>query len=180
MAAALSMKANFLISWLLLCIGFNAVAASQPEVNFTPIKFEQWQKRLDSYPPDIVVVDMWATWCASCIERFPKMIELHQRFKNQGVRFVSMCLDDHQDKPALQRAKKFLQKQNAVFENYWMNENLMATFDKLKLIGIPAVVIYDQQGNEAYRLSGDNPNKQFTDEDVEVAITALISNKKYN
>ena len=150
-------------------------ASAQPEpIALKSISYAQWQQKLASYPPDIVVVDMWATWCVSCIERFPKMVELYHRFHRQGVRFVSLCLDDREDQPALRRAEGFLRKQQAVFENYLMDENLMKAFEWLDLIGIPAVVIYDRKGKEAYRLTGDNPNKQFTDKDVENAILTLL------
>ena len=144
-------------------------------ISLVPISLVDWQKKLASYEPDIVVVDMWATWCESCIERFPKMIELHKRFRDQGVRFVSMNLDNRDDKPALELATRFLNQKSAEFENYLMNENLMQAFEMLDLKSIPVVLIYDRTGEERYRLTGDNPNNQFTDEDVEAAILALLS-----
>ncbi|MBN1379907.1 MAG: TlpA family protein disulfide reductase [Gammaproteobacteria bacterium] len=150
------------------------VSAGDDAIQLKRISYSQWQEKLKSYPPDIVVVDMWATWCVSCIERFPKMIELHRQYHQQGVRFVSMCLDERDDQPAITRAEKFLQKNNAVFENYLMDENLMQAFEMLDLIGIPVVLIYDRNGQEHFRLTGDNPNKQFTDKDVEAAIQQLL------
>lgn len=146
------------------------------KVDLQAITFSEWQTKLKSYHSDIVVVDLWATWCVSCIERFPKMVELHYRYQDKGVRFVSMCLDDHTDLPAIKRAQEFLVKVNADFENYLMDENLMDAFTKLELIGIPAVFIYDRTGKQKYRLTGDNPNKQFSDQDIEVAIQELLKN----
>ena len=180
MAVPLSMQTKLLFLLLSVCLATNIVYADIQNVRFDAITYPKWKQKLASYPPDIVVVDMWATWCASCIERFPRMIELYERYHNMGVRFVSLCLDDHEDKPALTRAEKFLNSQQAHFKNYWMDENMMQAFDQLNLIGIPAVVIYDHTGREAYRLTGDNPNNQFTDRDIERAIKSLLLKRKPN
>jgi thiol-disulfide isomerase/thioredoxin len=147
---------------------------AEDTISLQAISFSQWQEKLASYHSDVVVVDMWATWCVSCIERFPKMVKLHRQYRNKGVRFVSMCLDERDDQPAIERATRFLRKSNADFENYLMDENLMEAFEMLDLIGIPAVLIYDRKGAERFRLTGDNPNKQFTDRDVEDAIRQLL------
>lgn len=144
-------------------------------IDLTPITFKEWQEKLSSYEPDIVVVDLWATWCQPCIERFPHMVEMHERYHDKGVRFVSMNLDSRDDTQALTFARQFLVKTNATFENYLMNENMMDAFEMLDLLGIPAVYIYDRNGQERIRLTGDNPNKQFTDKDVEDAIISLLA-----
>ena len=174
---------RFTVTWIILLASIfwqvmSVSATSDPastKVTFTPLQFNEWQEKLTSYRPDIVVVDMWATWCSSCLEEFPKIVELHQQYKDRGVQFVSMNLDDHNDQPSLKNAEKFLQRMNADFDNFWMNENLMVAFERLNLIGIPAVIIYDRNGNESYRLSGDDPNNQYTGEDIEKAIEELLA-----
>jgi thiol-disulfide isomerase/thioredoxin len=118
---------------------------------------------------------MWATWCTSCIERFPKMVSLHNKYADRGVQIVSMNLDDHGDTQAIAAANRFLRSVGARFPNYHMDENLMQAFEKLDLIGIPVVAIYDKQGEQRYRLTGDNPYKQFTDRDIETAIQHLLN-----
>ncbi len=141
---------------------------------FVPQRFHEWHDTLKSYSPNVVVVDMWATWCWSCLEQFPKMVELHKRYADASVRFVSLNLDDHKDLPSLAKAEEFLKKMNAEFDHFWMDENLMVAFEQLNLIGIPAVIIYDQEGTERYRLTGDDPNNQFTDKDIIDAIEKLL------
>lgn len=39
-------------------------------------------KKLSSYPGKILILDLWSTTCASCIEAFPKMQELQNKFNN--------------------------------------------------------------------------------------------------
>ena len=145
-----------------------------PAVSLAPITFTEWQRELGASKGQIVVVDMWATWCAPCLERFPHMVTMHGEYRDEGVRFISMCLDNRDDKEAVEAARQFLIEQNATFTNYLMNENITDAFEKLDLLGIPAVFIYDRQGELRHRLTGDDPNQQFTEKDVEEAITELL------
>ena len=164
-----------LLFLLSACDGTQQQSSDTDIVSLVPLTFAQWQNKLPHYQPNIVVVDNWATWCAPCIKRFPKMVELDQRYRAEGVSFVSINLDDHEDTDALQKARDFLTEVNATFDNYYMDENVIDAFEKLDLLGIPAVVIYDRSGKERYRLTGDNPNKQFTDEDIDAAVQELLT-----
>jgi len=146
------------------------------KLNFNTVTNEQWQQTLAGYKGTVLVVDMWATWCISCIERFPHMVQMNKDFKGKGVKFVSLLLEDPEEPEAIERAKGFLVKQQADFEHYFMNENLMSSFDKLDLLGIPAVFIYGADGELIHRLTGDNPNKQFTEKDIENAVNELLEN----
>ena len=162
---------------LISCAGsaFGETLSVSNNTLMKPITLQQWNTKLKNYQPNILVVDMWAMWCTSCIERFPEMVKLHHKYSNENISFVSMNLDDREDLESLAAANLFLNNMNADFEHFHMDENLMLTFEKLDLIGIPAVLIYDQQGAEKFRLTGDNPNKQFTEDDIEKAILELIN-----
>ena len=139
------------------------------------IGFQQWEQQLAAYESEIIVVDLWAMWCTSCIERFPHMVAMHKAYQEQNVQFVSLNLDDRDNSESVKRAEEFLIKVDAIFDNFHMNENLIDAFDKFKLIGIPAVLIYDGEGNERYRLTNDNPNNQFDEADIEEAINTLLA-----
>jgi len=154
------------------CGSLYADEQSPDNSSMQAINFQQWLLQRQTYRGRILVVDMWATWCISCIERFPKMVALDKKYAARGVQIVAINLDDRDDVEAI--AKSFLHSVRAHFPNYRMDENLMQAFEKLQLTGIPVVIIYDRQGRQRYRLTGDNPNKQFTDRDVETAIQQLL------
>jgi thiol-disulfide isomerase/thioredoxin len=140
------------------------------------VSFEAWQTELKALEGQIVVVDMWATWCLPCIERFPHMVQLADEYSDRGVEFISMCLDDRDDKDSVDLAQRFLTEKQARFTNYLMDEVVTQAFEKLDLLGIPAVLIYGPSGDLRYRLTGDDPNNQFTDADVNNAIEELLAN----
>ena len=143
-------------------------------VTLEPIKFTDWQQHLQTMKGKIVVVDVWATWCAPCIERFPHLVQLHNQYKAKGVEFVSMSVDDREDKAAVEKARQFVVQEKADFSNYLMDENIMQAFDKLGVQGIPAVFLYDRSGKLRYDLNGDDPNHQATIQDVDDALGKLV------
>jgi len=153
---------------------------AKPAAGLQPITFETWQERLAEARGAITVVDFWATWCAPCLERFPHMVSLHKRYGESGVRFISMSLDDRDDEGAVEQARSFLVRQNAAFENYLMDENVTDAFQKLDLMSIPAVMIYGRDGRLRYKLTGDDPNRQFTNEDVDRAIEELLGEAEHD
>jgi len=141
-------------------------------VKLTPVTYDQWTHELQSMHGRIVVVDYWATWCAPCVARFPHMVAMAKRAPD-NVTYVTMSLDDRDEPGAAARVLQFLKKNDASMPNFLMNEVNPDAFEKLNLNGVPAVVIYDASGKQRYRLTGDDPNHQFTDADVERAVKAL-------
>lgn len=182
MGVVLNMSSNSYRNFTLLLFSFLIVSLSYAGSDresvvkqMTPVTYKDWLIKRKQYAPKILVVDMWAMWCSSCIERFPEMVKMHDKYKNRGVDFVSMNLDDREDHQSLKLAEKFLTKMDADFDHYHMNENLVYAFEKIDLISIPAILIYDENGNEIDRLTGDNPNNQFSEEDIELSINKLLN-----
>lgn len=182
MAAVLNMCSSVVRSLTFILVVSIALAGCDTKkesqvsqsVSMLPLTFQQWANRLEEYNSKIVVVDMWAMWCVSCLERFPEMVKLHEKYQGKNVEFVSMNMDDREDTESIDKAEKFLGKMNASFDHFRINENMLKAFEVFDLISIPAVIIYDQSGIERYRLTGDNPNNQFTEKDIESAILTLI------
>jgi len=152
-----------------------ATKAPAPTVSLRPVDFDEWKRELASLKGNVVVVDVWATWCAPCLDRFPHIVDLDRRYHNLGVAVISMSVDDREDKRAVETARQFLVKQNANFRNYLMDENILDGFEKLGVQGIPAVFIYDRAGRQRYFLNADDPNHQFSAKDVDDAVAVLVS-----
>lgn len=163
---------------LVLLTLFGCSIGCEREVALSPIRYEEWQKQLASMKGRVVVLDIWATWCVPCVERMPHMVQLYQQYKGRGVEFVSMSVDDVEDKAAVEHARQILRSQHATFTNYLMNENIMQSFEKLGVQGIPDVMLYDRKGRLRYDLNGNDPNHQATTKDIDDDLSVLVAEGK--
>lgn len=147
------------------------------EVQLARVTFHEWERELESMKGRIVVVDNWATWCAPCIERFPAMVAMAREWEPRGVTFVTLSLDGTDDPESVEQVRGFLETQDARMPNYIMDEVVPDAFEKLNLLGIPAVFVYDAEGTMTHRLTGDDPNRQYTEADVEEAVRSLVERR---
>ncbi len=53
---------------------------------------------LSDYLGKVVVIDVWATWCAPCVKEQPFLEELEKSFENENVVFISISIDTDQKK----------------------------------------------------------------------------------
>lgn len=56
------------------------------------------------------LINVWATWCAPCVEEFPALVALSRRFGLRDFEFVTISLDAPKDEA---KAQAFLQQQGA-------------------------------------------------------------------
>jgi thiol-disulfide isomerase/thioredoxin len=169
----------------LIVVGLSgrAPAADPPargKVELQPVKWDEYRTRLATNPSKAryTLVDAWSTTCAPCKENFPHLVEMHAKYGKKGLAVVSLALDDVSDPKAIEEAKRFLESKNAEFTNLLMNEEFGVGFEKLGINAIPAVFIYGPDGKEVKRFTMDDAENQFTYEQVEKEVAALLAGGK--
>src|SRR5574341_2321037 len=50
--------------------------------------------RLDRFAGDVVLLNIWATWCAPCEQEMPSIQRLHQELTPEGLRILSVSIDE--------------------------------------------------------------------------------------
>ncbi len=149
--------------------------ASTGTVKLESLKWSQFKERLaSSKPAKFTLVDVWATTCGPCKENFPHLVEMHRKYGGKGLAVISLTLDDPTDAKAVAAAQKFLQEKKAVFTNVLLDENYGDGFDKLDINTIPAVFLFGPDGKEMKRFTMDDTRHQFTYEQVEKKVIALL------
>lgn len=48
---------------------------------------------LSSFAGDVVVLNVWATWCRPCVIEMPALQRLHEELGDQGLRVVAVSVD---------------------------------------------------------------------------------------
>jgi peroxiredoxin len=106
------MKARIIVGFVTLAAASALVAAliavsnltllrPAPEVRFTALSGETFST--SELRGKVVLVNFWATFCASCLREIPKMVETHAKFAPRGYETVAVAV--RQDN--LQRVAKF-------------------------------------------------------------------------
>jgi thiol-disulfide isomerase/thioredoxin len=147
-------------------------ASSSNDVRLESVSVAQWDQALATHKGKIVVVDTWATTCIPCVEEFPQLVALHGKYAADGVVCMSVSVDEKTDRDA---AHDFLKKQKATFPNYFIDDpKEQAWWDKWKIGAIPVVLVFDREGKLARKFDIDDPDNQFTYEDVEKLVAELV------
>ena len=79
-----------------------------PEFTLTSLDGKQY--RLGDLRGKVVFVNLWATWCPPCRKEMPSMVQLYDRFRDQGMEILAIS-EDH-DMAAL---KEFVTKYGVTF-----------------------------------------------------------------
>ena len=66
------------------------------------------EKTLDDYRGQVVMINLWATWCLPCRVEMPSIEHLHQDYSAKGLKIVAISVDDPgTDEQVLSFAKQY-------------------------------------------------------------------------
>jgi len=152
---------------------------SKGKVKLERLNWKQLQARLaENQKIKYTLVDAWATTCGPCKENFSHVLEMHKKFADKGLQVISLSFDDPEDEAAVKEAMKFLESKKSNIINILLDEGEGGGFEKFHVNTIPAVFVYGPDGKEVKRFTMDDPDNQFTYDEVEKAISGLLDAKK--
>jgi len=121
---------------------------TKPALQIKPIDLEGYRQAIRSHKGKVVLVDFWATWCAPCVESFPKIARLHRELGPQGLVVLSVSVDAIEEKDG--KVRKFLQTYGGGFETYILDvqvfDDFIAAVNEKWMGQIPAMFLYDRTG----------------------------------
>jgi len=95
----------------------------------------------------VVVIDFWATWCGPCVAEMPKMKNLYKEYRDQGVEFIGVSLDQPKEDGGLDKLKKFVEEREIGWPQYYQGKGWKSDFSRgWGINAIPALFVVDQAG----------------------------------
>lgn len=73
--------------------GRYADPASRPEVSGFRFETRRGVERIGDYSGRVVVIDVWASWCAPCVEGVPRLVSLAERLREAPFDLVGLSVD---------------------------------------------------------------------------------------
>lgn len=73
-------------------VGYLSLSSQKaaPDVTFTSIAGEKIP--MQSLRGKVVMVNFWATSCATCVREMPQMVQTYNKFKDKGLDFVAVAM----------------------------------------------------------------------------------------
>lgn len=97
----------------------------------------------------LTVIDFWATWCKPCVNALPKINQLNEDYKNQGVNFIGVNVDGPRNQA---KVKPFSQSLNL---NYAIVlDPDQEVLSELNASVLPTLIVLNSKGKEVYRHEG--------------------------
>lgn len=131
--------------FLLFLTTFSCSAPSQRVNDFSAlIDLEGNEVSLDDFKGDVLILNIWATWCKPCVYEFKSLEEVKGKFQDKNVQIVAVSNED------LKLINSFLKKRKFDLDFIKLNGDL----SYFNAYSLPTTVVFDKNGNEAFRLTG--------------------------
>ena len=110
---------------------------------------------LSSTRGDVVLVNVWATWCLPCAVETPDLVALHGELQDQGVRFVGVSLDEG----GFDDVRPFAEEYGIDYPLVLDDGALLDPYGGL--VALPTTLLIDRDGVVRYRLRGLTSKEQL-------------------
>jgi cytochrome c biogenesis protein CcmG, thiol:disulfide interchange protein DsbE len=96
---------------------------------------------LGAHEGEVILLNVWATWCIPCREEIPALQRLHERFGEQGLRIVGVSVDARGEEA---NVRDFASSFGVTYD-VWLDpaEQVISTF---RVIGVPNTFLIDREG----------------------------------
>lgn len=157
------------ILFLVCLLGIHISASEIPSKStplppkLQPVDAQELGQILGKYRGNLVLVNVWSTWCVPCREEFPILMRLYQRYKGKGIRFIFISadfMDNYED------ARRFLADQGVDFLTYIKTGNDMEFIQSLYKEwsgAIPATLLFSPDGTVLKFVEGPIKEKEMQD-----------------
>jgi thiol-disulfide isomerase/thioredoxin len=144
---------------------FKKAPEALPEIGFVNAAGESMT--LASLKGRVVLLNLWATWCAPCRKEMPGLDTLQRELGSKDFEVVALSVD----RAGAAASQKFLDQIKAQNLKLYVDSSARAG-TILKVPGLPATLLLDREGREIGRLVGP---AHWESEDARRLVRAAMS-----
>jgi len=116
------------------------VKVSFPAPALILVDTQDISRSLEDYRGQVVLVNLWATWCLPCKEEMPALQSFYDRHRDQG--FVVIAINDGDPTADVLQFVKDYQLSFPV----WLDPTYIATEQAFKTLTLPSSFVIDRTG----------------------------------
>lgn len=96
---------------------------------------------LADYRGQVVLINLWATWCIPCTKEMPTLQSFYNKYKHSG--FIVIAINDGDPKSDV---LQFTKEYDLTFP-IWLDPTYIATEKAFKTMNLPSSFVIDRDGN---------------------------------
>jgi thiol-disulfide isomerase/thioredoxin len=104
--------------------------------------------RLADFSGKVVILDFWATWCPPCRAEVPHLVELQDKYRDQGLAIVGLSLDAG----GAGDVRPFSKEHSINYTMLIANDGTQESYGGIT--GIPTAFVLDRKGRIVKRFLG--------------------------
>jgi thiol-disulfide isomerase/thioredoxin len=106
-------------------------------------------RTLADWRGQVVLLNLWASWCGPCKTEMPSLAALQRRFGSKDFEVVAISVD----RGGAKVAQQFLEETQARHLRLYVDPSAKS-IETITALGLPATVLIDREGKEIGRLLG--------------------------
>lgn len=136
-----------------------------------PISAAEFRQLLAHHKGKVVLVNLWATWCAPCLKELPELAKLQEQYRDKGLQVLAVTLDEPDILET--RVKRLWRERAPSLAAYLQTEassdKFVSVIDPAWAEIMPTNYVLDRQGKLKATLTGGKTLAEF-----EAAIKPLL------
>ncbi len=150
---------NKIIAIFLLSCCFSNVASAQKVPKWKVTDFKHF---VDTSNSELIVINLWATFCKPCVEELPDLIRVSEKY-NGKLKMIFVSLDAEKDYP--RKLNRFIKKNHFKFNAVWLDETnadyFCPAFDSTWSGSIPATLFISKKTNARLFIESEMSADEF-------------------
>ena len=128
------------------------VGARAPDFEAVTVDEPPRQKTLADYRGNVVLINIWATWCGPCRVEMPSIEQLHRAYSPKGLKVVAISVDEPGMAPQI---RSFAKEYGLTFEVLHDSQGAQGNVSRnYQTMGYPETIIVGRDGTIRRKLLG--------------------------